>query len=65
MISIDDYLSIRYVNLYLREKYVLKPDICEERQLSVICHIEAVLEGMDTLTFCTLPTQARTPFSIW
>ena len=25
--------------------YVLKPVICEGRQLSVICHVEAVLEG--------------------
>ena len=27
------------------EKYVLKPVICEGRQLSVICDVEAVLEG--------------------
>ena len=27
------------------EKYVLKSVICEERQLLVICHVEAILEG--------------------
>ena len=26
------------------EKYVLKPVICEVRQFSVICHVEAILE---------------------
>ena len=26
------------------EKYVLKLDICEVRQFSVICHVEAILE---------------------
>ena len=25
------------------DKYVLKPLICEGRQLSVICHVEAIL----------------------
>ena len=50
------------------EQYALKPVICEGRQFSVICHVEAVLEGfpnLDTLTFCTQPTQTQTPFSIW
>ena len=27
------------------EKYVLKPVMCERRQLSVICHGEAILKG--------------------
>ena len=67
MISINNSFLIgyRYVNLYLHENYVLKPVICEERQRSVICHIEAVVEGLNTLTFFTLPTQTPTPFSIW
>ena len=27
------------------EKYVFKPVICEGRQLLVICHVKAILEG--------------------
>ena len=37
------------------EKYALNPVICEGRQFSVICHVEAIL-NKDTLTFCTWPT---------
>ena len=50
------------------EKYVLKPVICEGRELSVVCHVEAVFESFpnyDNLTFCTRPTQTPIPFSIW
>ena len=44
MINIDNYLLIRFLNLK-NKKYVLKPVICEGRQFSVICPVEAILEG--------------------
>ena len=50
------------------EKHLLKLVICEGRQFSVICHVEAVLERFPnqyTSTFCTRPTQTPTSFSTW
>ena len=67
MNNIVNYILIRYINLYLyNEKYALKSVTCEGRQLSVICHVEAVLEGFsseDTLTFGTQPTPDSHTFS--
>ena len=68
--NIDTYFLIRSTFTFNTEKYiyVLKPVICEGRQLSVICHVEAILEGFPnqgTLTFCKRPTQTPIPFSIW
>ena len=55
MVNIDNYFLIRYVNLnFNNAKCLLKPVICEGRQLSEICHIKAVMEGFPnkgTFTF--------------
>ena len=46
MINIDNWFLIRMSTYtFNKKKYVLKPVICEGRQLSFICHVEAVLEG--------------------
>ena len=38
----------------MRSLYELTPVICQGRQLSVICHVEAILEGFPKLGYLDL-----------